>query len=1557
MREGKPNVSINCSVGFSLSTSGQNSMAFTHSSGKHMLVNNLTTNTSTTPSQSTQKFSKRTRLSTASIPRSSYLKMLRDDVPKEKGSVSLISNRSGNVSVDLKHKPTPCNFTQVTTVAPVFVTTTLRTASGPVAVNVRTQGPCEGSGAGLNSENQTFYTDSNLSQQSQSKPNHNDYSTCIERITLQKSKKDDRIPPSSSRDTECHSSVCPPSAEVDRFQEHHDSDSGSDSDFLHDSEEQDLKVLGQLLQQHRNVTSTASTDETWLSDSKFVHTADSDQRYTATHIHSKSSEELKGNFSEKNETGLENHEGSGIGHLKIESVFSLNQAETGACDDPISHSKNYPLQYLYDTVSMSNWESAVKPCFCVIQRLSETDIERLTYGTIDRPRESVSQCSDHCRRRTLDIMCSLNLLPCKSKPPFTLDKDENEMCTSDSMCDQETENGSCPVSQKQLLREKLKIAQQKLSEYLKSKSVLNVDESTLDRTDSKKEDNFTPDMRMKSVSGCLKSKSVLNVDEESLDRIGSEEKDNFKDKMQMKSDSESECLKVKSKSVLNVDESLDRIDSKEKDNFKDKMQMKSDSECLKTKSKSMLIEESTLDRADSEKKNNFKDSMQTKSDSESECMKVKSKSVLNVDEESLNRIGSKEKDNSKGSMQTKSDSESECMKVKSKSLLNLDESLDRIDSKKKDNFKDNMQTKSESECLKMKSKSILIEESTLNHADSKKKDNFKDNMQMKSDSECLKMKPKSVLNESLNLPDPNEEDILTADMHMNSGKPAAAEEIAEPIQESNQVVPEILAQRRSDDSMRDSPEEKRRACCQTVDNSTIVQSPTFEKAMSRLQRQVEIRRKQMLKRKHSSLKSVYPNVTTQSANASISNESRPFESEKVLGKQVQMKGGIQAPNSSPQLSRNGELAAKDSVFPRVKTPIVAQLLPAGSISTKVTPSENTNNNDADTTTEGRTNTRASKRAAKVPLTPVLPGRTVQQDPASANKIQSREWSVKISEALKSLHSYLKATGKQITGTEPQHFLLRIGGQHVLVSVPPTGATPNTTGMIPTSTTPHNGKGSKANSKSGDKASTSGSFPGVKCKDSGSSQLVKIAGKRKAESLINAPIPQASGDCSNSKKCRISNTGSVTADKNTTQPKSTQKKSLREILLSALTESEKETCSSSTTDRRVGHEQSTSNISPAAQQTASLISQSHTVKKKAPNSNAQDTPTIATNSEAGSRTQSITCAVSSSEGKQTRSYADPSSFLSHLPLNSSLLPIPKRNLKEGLSEDERVARRAMLEKKYPLPPGVIIKVEYDAPADAIDNDVNSSVISEVVHSSAAGTDEAELQNVLFTSEARKDSRCNAPLVPECPSGSEISPKSVSRLNLPTDTGSGVEITNDDDGTVLTSFASFSPEGPPPLIPGALSHTKAERSRKRPRKSRSTTAPESKLQVNQNEHPPLLQPMCNPTPEIPPTPFLCTGEVTVENENFSLADHESDSGQLSKKQRLDRDTGPIPSTSSSSLDSGGPEHTPERGFRATEVSVSKNIRIQRLKELLKQKEQEIESLRKTRLDTWSSHLNNE
>ncbi|XP_059145790.1 mucin-17-like [Physella acuta] len=95
--------------------------------------------------------------------------------------------------------------------------------------------------------------------------------------------------------------------------------------------------------------------------------------------------------------------------LKIASVFSLNT------EKPIDQSvddaecvSDYESDetHVFNLRHYSYWKDAVVPCFVVLERLASTDTET----------GAQSQCSSHCRNRTLDYLCNLNLLNCINHP-------------------------------------------------------------------------------------------------------------------------------------------------------------------------------------------------------------------------------------------------------------------------------------------------------------------------------------------------------------------------------------------------------------------------------------------------------------------------------------------------------------------------------------------------------------------------------------------------------------------------------------------------------------------------------------------------------------------------------------------------------------------------------------------------------------------------------------------------------------------------------------------------------------------------------------------------------------------------------------------------------------------------------------------------------------------------------------------------------------------------------------------------------------------------------------
>ena len=1302
--EGVSNMTTKCSPDYSttfLSVPGQNSNPSTLSLEKQNILHNKDFRTKS-QAQSSLITSKKTRLSTASIPRRSYLKMLRDDLPKEKGSISLISNRNVSVKKCLKPKSPLSSLSQGTTVSPVFVTSTLRTASGPVTVKVRAPDPYDDAGASVDAKKvsvcKKIQSNPNTLQQTQSETKRNSHCSEIKISSLEKSQEGVsvlKLPASVSKDSGTYDSFVFLSPKENRPEESYSSD--SDSDFLHDSEEQDLQVLGQLLQQDRKATSVAEISETCLTNSNFSLFLNdmgsnsalsslptkkieplidaTDKEYKTAHSCAKSNSSLKNTLVDfEKKTLFKIHESSDTEGLKIESVFSLNQASTSraeittnfdrgehsTCAEPLteSDSKYSSLLHLNNNIAVSRWKNAVKTCFCVLERLSETDIERLISGSIDCQRESVSQCSEHCRKRILKIMCSLNLLPCKSKLFFTRSEEEHGKSINNPKPDQETDNDLRVVNQKQLLRKKLKIAQERLTEYLKSKSMLKSENATLTNISSKEDGHVITGTQMNSTEVPAAEKAPV----------------------------------------------------------------------------------------------------------------LETKSVLH------------------------------------------------------------------------------------NH----------------------RTPTKSVI-KGLNI-------------------------------------------------------QKKQARFQSLKNSSS-QLSTFRQTMFKLRKQVEFRRKQMYRQKYETSKgliSAYPNVC-----AALSRKSCQLENRKAFGKRRKFRRGAAKLVSKKvlQLKCQGEIA-KESVLSRLSQPIIAQLLPPSLVSTQVTPSSECNQTGI---TNGEGPKHNIKLTAKTRLPPALPERNIQQDFASAHTTQ---WSVKIAEALKSLHSYLKTTGRQLIGTETQHFLLRIGKQHVLVSVPPTEATLND----PT----HNDKRVKLTTNAGAIASKSSPSFEAKCKDNVELPLAKTAEKRKAESLSSSSNPQAAGNCSESKTLRIGKTSLVTTDKSTTQSLSQRMvihKNKTQIKQSAsryqtfkklVIETEKDS-----RDHGNSNKQLKNNALSSAHQSHLLLSQRPTLSSSTQEKNSvPNRLSVITRNEVGSRT---TASLNSShEEKRTRIYADPCSILSHLPLDSSLLPIPRRNVQKRFAEGERASRRAMLEKKYPLPPGVIIKVELDRFSGAVD----TCGTSELFHSSAVGKDGTMRLNSVVSNEgceeqAIDDRDCNVVLALKCPSQCKKSFKSVLDKCTESEFEGKGELTNS-VGTGSHPFTRYSPDGPPPLIAEAPTMTG---SRKRPRKSRLVPLIDYSIPVNQYERPPILQPMCDPTPIIHPIQVSTSDEDICENPSASSLDMR-ESENLSKKQRLDSDSRltTSASTSSNSPNSIGLAHTSNRGFRATEVSVSKNIRIQRLKELLKKKEQEIESIRK-------------
>ncbi|CAL1542112.1 unnamed protein product, partial [Lymnaea stagnalis] len=99
--------------------------------------------------------------------------------------------------------------------------------------------------------------------------------------------------------------------------------------------------------------------------------------------------------------------------LKIESVFSLknHKDHLGLEDFNSIIDLSEDVQADSFNVCLSNdWKQIIVPCFVVVERLSKAEV-RCQGGY-----ESLSRCSTHCRKRTLDYLCKLNLLACDDLP-------------------------------------------------------------------------------------------------------------------------------------------------------------------------------------------------------------------------------------------------------------------------------------------------------------------------------------------------------------------------------------------------------------------------------------------------------------------------------------------------------------------------------------------------------------------------------------------------------------------------------------------------------------------------------------------------------------------------------------------------------------------------------------------------------------------------------------------------------------------------------------------------------------------------------------------------------------------------------------------------------------------------------------------------------------------------------------------------------------------------------------------------------------------------------------
>ncbi|KAK6999838.1 disintegrin and metalloproteinase domain-containing protein 29 [Biomphalaria glabrata] len=233
-------------------------------------------------------------------------------------------------------------------------------------------------------------------------------------------------------------------------------------------------------------------------------------------------------------------------------------------------------------------------------------------------------------------------------------------------------------------------------------------------------------------------------------------------------------------------------------------------------------------------------------------------------------------------------------------------------------------------------------------------------------------------------------------------------------------------------------------------------------------------------------------------------------------------------------------------------------------------------------------------------------------------------------------------------------------------------------------------------------------------------------------------------------------------------------------------------------------------------------------------------------------------------------------LSHLPPNTSLLP-QRRKRHTNLTAEEKKAKRAKLEAKYPLPPGVIIKSEPDdQTVYAVDD--NWTVTSEF--QAVSNSDSAE------SGQGETPMECDSDMVDQLVN--ETRQESAQRAGQPVDRQKADET---DEPPTLLSVAPVSPE--------------------------NVGIPEdSEVRY---ETPPLLQPM------------LPVTSTTAD-------DHTAESDQpVTAVSNL---------TSVSSRERGYVSNLNKSTPSASQKPVYQNSKIEKLKELLKKKEMEIEALRKMR-----------
>ncbi|XP_005099684.1 uncharacterized protein LOC101857573 [Aplysia californica] len=259
------------------------------------------------------------------------------------------------------------------------------------------------------------------------------------------------------------------------------------------------------------------------------------------------------------------------------------------------------------------------------------------------------------------------------------------------------------------------------------------------------------------------------------------------------------------------------------------------------------------------------------------------------------------------------------------------------------------------------------------------------------------------------------------------------------------------------------------------------------------------------------------------------------------------------------------------------------------------------------------------------------------------------------------------------------------------------------------------------------------------------------------------------------------------------------------------------------------------------------------------------------------------------------YADENSPFSHLPPNSTLLPQRRVRTSEHISEKERWRKRRLLEAKYPLPPGVVIKCEPDDSSDFPEclqsqSEVSTSVVLQQRSRGETRFEENDQESPLSQIDAGQEVMTHSelndeppPLLQETPSGSGH------------DSGTGNADSDDDM---------------PPVLQPMFSSTS------------STTG----------------RPFCEDSPHTP---------HSVSKASHGVAQSESQSGEAPSASQDSCDDSGIDSTvpsASSSTTSADRFSLPLRPHRPS----FQNPKIQHLKELLEKRKLQVEKMKKMSQD---------